>query len=270
MPLDWNWNPLLGAALLLPAWAYAHGVMHLWRGGHGGRGVTHAQVAAFVAGMVGLAVALISPMDTLGHQLLSVHMLQHLLLMLIVPPLLVIGAPPSIFLWVLPLRWRRRVGAWGAHGSLLGRVWRIVSAPFAAWLLHAAAIWLWHVPGLYEAALTDPFVHWLEHVSFFGTAWLFWHAALRVENRLPGILLLFTTALHTSILGALMTFSNTVWYPIYVPLAAAWGVDVLEDQRMAGLIMWMPGGILYLIAILWLFAGVLRQADDDTQLSAPN
>ncbi|NJO85008.1 MAG: cytochrome c oxidase assembly protein [Blastochloris sp.] len=121
----WNWNPLIGLALLLPAWAYGHGIMHLWRGGSVGRGVARWQVAAFGAGMIALFIALISPVDVLGEQLLSIHMIQHLLLTIAAPPLLVLGAPPSIFLWVLPLRV-------AAHGGALVRGGRINASDYRA------------------------------------------------------------------------------------------------------------------------------------------
>lgn len=265
MPLTWNWNPLIGAAILLPAWLYAHGVMHLWRGGHGGRGVSRGQVSAFSAGIIVLFIALISPVDPLGEQLLSAHMVQHILLMIAAPPLLIVGAPPSVFLWALPLTTRRTLGRWTAPGSGLRRAWRLLTQPAIAWTLHAAAIWLWHLPGLYQAALTAPLVHTLEHAAFFGTGLLFWVAALndqRGSGRLIGALLIFTTALHSSALGALMTFAESVWYPIYSGRTEAWGLTPLEDQQLAGLIMWIPGGVAYLIGVLWLVSRVIRDADE--------
>lgn len=270
MPINWNWNPLIGAALLLPLWAYAHGVMRLWRGGNIGRGVTRWQVAAFLLGMVVLFVALISPLDPLSEQLLSAHMVQHVLLMVVAPPLLVVGAPPTVFLWVLPLRWRRGLGLWFIPGTTLRRIWNAASGGFAAWALHAAAIWLWHAPGLYQAALVYPGIHLLEHVTFFGTALLFWQAALPRDERryLLGALLIFTTALHSSILGALMTFGSTVWYPFYVERAPQWGLSALEDQQLAGLIMWVPAGVIYLLAALVLFGTWLQRMERAEQ--SPN
>jgi putative membrane protein len=108
-------------------------------------------------------------------------------------------------------------------------------------MVFALALWLWHLPGPYQAAVNDPIVHILEHTSFFGTAVLFWWSVHRSNS--IGVISLFTTAVHSSILGALMTFSNQVWYPVY---------GSLEDQQLAGLIMWVPGGIILLIAVLLL------------------
>jgi len=267
MSLAWNWNPLMAVALLLPTWAYAHGVMHLWRAGNAGRGVTRWQVSAFIAGIIILFIALISPVDPLGEELLSMHMIQHVLLMSLAPPLLVIGAPPSVFLWVLPLSQRRTLTGWWMRQVRLRSLWRAVSAPFSAWVLHAAAIWLWHLPGAYQAALTDSLVHGLEHASFFGTALLFWNATLAQgqARRLLGVLLLFTTALHSSILGALMTFSEQVWYPLYLERAPVWGTTALADQQLAGLIMWIPAGVVYVSAILALLGMALHVMEHSEQ-----
>jgi cytochrome c oxidase assembly factor CtaG len=262
MQMMWNWNPLVAIALLLPAWAYAHGVMHLWRGGSVGRGVTRWQAGAFALGVFTLFIALISPVDTLGEQLLSVHMVQHLLLMLVAPPLLALAVTPGIFLWVLPLSWRRALGRWSAPGTPMYRGWETLHRPVVAWLLHAAAIWLWHVPGMYQAALTSALAHWLEHASFFGSALLFWRAAFSHRQALIGVLLIFTTALHSSLLGALMTFSRSVWYPIYTARTATWGISPLEDQQLAGLLMWIPSGAVYVLAALWLLGIALHRMDN--------
>lgn len=262
--MTWNLNPLIAAALLLPLWAYAHGVMVLWHGGVG-RGVARHQVALFLLGVFTLFIALMSPVDTVSEELLSTHMVQHVLLMIVAPPLLVLGATPSIFLWVLPLRWRRTLGRWTAPRTRFRSGWRAISAPFTVWSLHAAAIWLWHLPGLYQAALIHPLIHWFEHAAFFGTGLLFWHTALHDKQRLVGVLLIFTTALHSSILGALMTFAGSVWYPLYIERTGAWGLTALEDQQLAGLIMWIPAGIVYLIAAMWLLGTALQKMDNAEQ-----
>lgn len=144
---------------------------------------------------------------------------------------------------------------------------RAITAPLTAWLLHAAALWLWHLPGLYQAALLSPLVHWLEHASFLGSALLFWGVALSPQRQrsLVGVLLIFTTALHSSILGALMTFSGSVWYPLYNARALTFSLSAIEDQQLAGLIMWIPGGVVYLVAALWLLGIALLRMEDAEQ-----
>jgi cytochrome c oxidase assembly factor CtaG/cytochrome c2 len=188
-------------------------------------------------------------------------MVQHELLIVVAAPLLVLGRPLIPFVWALPLPWRRAVGRWAASGSVR-RVWVLVSLPLVAWGLHAAAIWIWHAPALFQATLHSEIVHTAQHLSFLLTALLFWWALLRgTENRpapVAGVLYLFTTAVHTNLLGALLAFSNRLWYPIYDASTAPWGLSPLEDQQLAGLIMWVPAGVVYLVAALALAASWLR------------
>lgn len=269
MSITWNWNPLIAVSLLLPLWAYAHGVMYLWRK-RIGHGIARWQVAAFVSGIFVIFIALVSPIDTLGEQLLSVHMIQHLLLIIIAPVLLVIGTPPTIFLWVFPTKMRRTIGRWGRPKTPLNKLWHFLTTPLVAWMLHAATLWLWHLPGPYQAAVANATIHWLEHMSFFGTGLLFWYAALNHtrSHYFGGALMIFTTAMHSSVLGALMTFANSIWYPIYKERTLLWGISPLEDQQLAGVIMWVPAGIAYLIVIIFLLGIGLRkmsQAEQGTQ-----
>ncbi|HEX2188904.1 MAG TPA: cytochrome c oxidase assembly protein, partial [Longimicrobiaceae bacterium] len=155
-------------------------------------------------------------------------------------------------------------GGW-ARGGRVRAAWGALTAPSAAWLLHAAAIWLWHLPALYQATLASDAVHGLQHLSFLGTALLFWWALAHGRRGRTGygaaVLALFTTALHSGGLGALLTFSPRPWYPAYAESTAAWGLTPLEDQQLAGLIMWIPAGVSYLIAGLLLLAGWMRESE---------
>lgn len=263
----WTLDPWVLGPLLLSAWLYARGIRYLWRSAGVGRGVRRWQVGCFAGGMAALFVALVSPLDALGGALFSAHMLQHMVLMLVAAPLLVLGNPLVPFLWGLPPAWRPRAGGWGRLPGLRGG-WRVLTHPAAAWLLHAAALWVWHMPALYEATLTSQVVHIAQHLSFFGTALFFWWAAFEFGRRRSarfgfGVLYLFTTAVHSSILGALLTFSLVLWYPAYASRAAAWGLTPLEDQQLGGLLMWVPAGIVYLVAALALLAVGLRLAEKD-------
>jgi len=150
-------------------------------------------------------------------------------------------------------------GATAARG-LAGAAAAAVLSPWVVWMPHAVAIWVWHMPGPYQLALASPFAHALEHASFLGTALLLWSAVLkphgaRREGWAAGILVLLATAMHTGALGALLVFARTPWYPAQGAGAAAWGLTALEDQQLAGLIMWIPGGFIYLIASSALFLG---------------
>ncbi len=237
------------------------GVHALWQSAGAGKGVAWWEAAAFAAGWVTLLLALLSPLHRLGQVLFSAHMAQHELLMAVAAPLLVLGRPLLPFVWALPMSWRRAAGSWVAVPpcpTCLG----LVTLPPAAWTLHAAAIWLWHAPPFFQATLRSELIHSLQHLSFLGTGLLFWWALLRGrQGRLGGpaaVLYLFTTSLHTTVLGALLTFSSRLWYPLYASSTAAVGTTPLEDQQLAGLIMWVPANLAYLVAALVIVSGWLE------------
>ena len=260
----WSWEPGIIVSLALSAWLYTRGVRALWRGSVVGRGVRRWQASAFAAGWLALVVALVSPLHPLGAVLFSAHMAQHEILMLVAAPLLVLGKPLLPFLWGLPPLWRRRVGGWG---KTLGRQkgWQMLTTPLVAWAVHAGVLWGWHVPSLFQATLANELIHTAQHLSFLLSALLFWWALLQNAPGIMGygaaVLYVFTTSIHSGALGALLTFSSTLWYPAYARTTAAWGLSPLEDQQLGGLIMWIPAGSVYVIAGLMLFAGWLRQAD---------
>ncbi|HEY0879017.1 MAG TPA: cytochrome c oxidase assembly protein [Zeimonas sp.] len=266
----WPFEPWLLALLSTSATLYAIGVLRLWQRAGRGRGIRVGHVAAFAAGWITVAGALASPIDPLGGHLFSVHMLQHELLMLVAAPLLVVARPLAAWTWALPARSRPVVG--GALRARLWRLcWRTLRSPPGAWLLHAAALWGWHAPALFSLALRDPFVHSLQHASFLGTALLFWWAVLGSKARARtgvALLALFTTMVHMTVLGALITLSPRPWYSAYATTSAALGVDALADQQLGGLLMWIPGGLAYLAIGLWLASRWLR--DDDQRVPAAN
>ena len=127
--------------------------------------------------------------------------------------------------------------------------WLILTAPLAAWLVHAIALWLWHVPTLFEAALASPGVHTLQHTSFLLAALVYWWSVAGSggsgRHRGAAMLSLFTTMIHTGALGALLTLSPVAWYTAYAGRTAAFGLDPLEDQQLGGLVMWIPAGFAY-------------------------
>jgi putative membrane protein len=250
----WTWDPWVLGGVLLSSWLYSRGVERLWRRAGTGRGVRVWQAASFAAGTLLLLAALVSPLHALGEALFSAHMMQHVLLMVVAAPLLVLGSPLVAFVWALPPRWRVGVGAW-ARRPAVRRPWRAATHPVGAWSIHAAALWAWHVPVLYQSTLASDGMHFLQHASFVGTALLFWEGARRLGTRHRGafgggVLYVFTTAVHSSLLGALLTFSLVLWYPAYAVRAPAWGVEPLADQQLGGLVMWIPAGVVYLLAVL--------------------
>ena len=260
----WSFEPAVVASLALTAWLYLRGVRALWGGAGMGRGVQLWEAGAFTAGWMLLLLALVSPLHRLGEVLFSAHMAQHELMMAAAAPLLVLGRPVVAFLWAVPMHWRRTAGSWSAAAPVR-ILWSTVTRPLVAWVLHAIAIWLWHAPPLYQATLASEAVHTLQHLSFLGTGLLFWWSLFRGrEGRLGtpfAVVYLFTTAVHTSLLGALLTFSSRLWYPLYASSTAAWGLTPLEDQQLAGVIMWVPAGLAYVIATLAIAGSWLREPE---------
>jgi putative membrane protein len=256
----WSAEPGVLVSLGLAALLYLMGSMRLQRRSRtrsAGKGA-----AAFGLGWLLLVVALVSPLHRLGGALLWAHMAQHELLMVLAAPLLVLSRPLVVSLWAMPPRARRRLGsALRATAPLVRWLGRIE----VAWLLHALAIIAWHVPWLYDRTVESDLVHSLQHASFLGTALLFWWSVL-TEGRLRGryggaVLSLFTTAVYTGGLGALLTVASRPWYSAYGAAAPLWGLTPLEDQQLAGLIMWVPAGASYLVASLWLVVLWLRDSE---------
>jgi putative membrane protein len=265
----WSFEPMEWLGLALSLWAYVRGTRRLWRRGGVGRGIRVWESVAFIAGWTTTAIALISPLHALGGVLFSAHMAQHQLLMLVAAPLLVLGRPIVPMLWALPVGSRRRVGS-VARSRGARWAWAVLSGTGVAFALHAVAIWLLHAPGIYQLAMRSDAVHSVQHLGFFGTALLFWwsvlHRGARRANVGPAIAALFGTALHTGALGALITFASSLWYPAYAATTAPWGLMPIEDQQLAGLMMWIPGSAAYTLAALWLVAGRLSDRAHGTQL----
>jgi putative membrane protein len=252
LALRWSADPDVLLPLLLSAGAYAGGVARAWRVLGRGRGIGPRRVATFAIGWGVLALALLSPLDVLGLQLFSLHMLQHELLMVVAAPLLCAGRPLVAWWWLLPPAGR---GAWRAavRQPAWSVTWRSLSAPWTAWALHAVVLWGWHLPVAFEAALLQPRWHTLQHVCFLAGALLYWWSVLRPAPRAQqgvALLSLFTTLLHTSALGALLALAPHPWYPLYAQRSAAWGIDALTDQQLGGLVMWAPAGLSYALAAL--------------------
>ncbi|MGL9622399.1 cytochrome c oxidase assembly protein [Bradyrhizobium sp. U531] len=211
------------------------------------------------AGWLTLAAALVSPLHWLGERLLSFHMIEHEILMAVAAPLLVIARPVGPLLWGLPRRLRLTTGRTMRH-PLSTKLWAVLGAGRNATLLHGIAIWAWHAPALFDAAVENILLHRLQHLSFFLTAILFWWSVFRRSDTGSAAWHVFVTMLHTSILGALMALAPHLLYRQQADAAAAWGLTPLEDQQLAGIIMWVPAGTIYAGAALALIALWIRRA----------
>jgi len=238
----------LGCLLLIGAVLYARGILRLWRKAGVGRGIRRLELVSFALGWAALAIALLSPIDTVAEHSFAIHMVQHELLMVVAAPLIVLGRPLETFAWGVTAQVRRAAAA-VARSSAVQELWHPVTSPLGAWSLHALALWIWHVPVLFALALTSFGWHVAQHTCFFASALGFWWSVFARGSRTAGawsIASLFTTMLHTSALGALLTFAPSAWYPL--DGAAASGLTALEDQQLGGLVMWVPGGLVYMVA----------------------
>lgn len=262
-------EPLVLISAVLVGMAYARGFRRLEER-TGRRHV--AQAVAFGAGLTVLVVALSVPVEDAALERLWAHMVQHEVLVTVVAPLLILGNPLPALLWALPAASRKRVAPW----------WRKLSrsharpSGWAAWAIAAfcaqtLAMWAWHAPGPYQAALRSEWLHSLQHASFLGTALFFWWAVIGARRRsLYGgaVAANFAASLQGVVLGAFMTLAGHVWYPFYAERAAA-GLTPLEDQQVAGVIMWGPGGATYFLAAIILFMAWIGgdEPDDESRLA---
>jgi putative membrane protein len=258
-PSLWDGAALAGLALL--AILYAVGSRRL--ASRGAR-VRLIERAAFWSGWITLVAALAPPMDAAAAGAFSMHMAQHEMLMLLGAPLLIVGRPIVAALWAVPEPARRAVGR-ALQGRRWLTVWHALTMPFVAWLLHGAAVWVWHLPALYEAAVEHEGIHAIQHVTFVATAVLFWWGLVYGRyGRLAygaSALFLFTTMMHTGVLGALFALSTEPYYAIYAARAAAAGVDPVVDQQLAGLYMWIPAGVVLTVCGLLLLLAWISEAE---------
>src|SRR4051812_16867031 len=264
--VPWSWEPAIVfplAALLL---IYTFGAIR-----RGRARPLRWRHASFFAGWATLLLALTSPIHELGEQLFSAHMLQHEILILISAPLISASHPGATLLWAFAPRHRSEIGGWVQRIENC-RPAELLTAPLNAWILEAAALWLWHIPFLYQATLQSDWVHAAQHISFLATAVLFWSALYGVGRSAmsygAATLYVFGTAVHCSALGALLTFSTVLWYPAYSATTARWGLSPIQDQQLGGVIMWVPSGAVFIAIALALIARWLSESDRRVRLGS--
>ena len=245
---------LISLLFIAGAW-YGVGHLRVWRSSRTGRAALKRRSALFVCGWLVVAASLLSPLHQLGGRSFTAHMIEHELLMLIAAPLIAFARPIGVFLWALPRDARHALGALG-HRRWFASSWRGVSSPLSASLFQTAMLWLWHAPAFFDAALRSEFWHAAQHLSLVGSALLFWWSintasSLERKHGVAGFWLFFTSV-HSALLGALMAFAASPWYAEYarMGLSGTAGLTPLEDQQIAGLIMWVPGGAVHAIAAL--------------------
>jgi putative membrane protein len=212
----------------------------------------------FTAGLAAVAVAMAPPFEAAAGRRLSAHMAQHLVLMLVAAPLLVAARPGSVLLGALPVRARARIGRI-LHRPAGRRARRLATNPVVVLTLSVGGFWAWHLPRLYDAALSNDAVHVLEHGTFLAGSFLFWVVVLDPgPKRRLGLgatcVFVFAAMLSNIWLAAGLTFSSTALYSAY---QAAGPGAALSDQQLAGVIMWVPADIVYVVTLLALFRRLL-------------
>ena len=248
-----EWQPDLAVAAMLAAAAilYGSGLSRLWNRAGIARGIGMLEATAFAFGLGILALALLSPLETVTGTLLTAHMIQHVLLIAIAPPLILMGRPDAAFAFAMPAL---------TSAAFLLAFLRRVARPLPAAALHALTIWIWHAPGPFQAALQNEALHDLEHASFLLTALLFWQSVIAASRSpsslIAAIVATLVTLIQSGFLGALLTLSGRLLYPSYSE-SELWGLSSIEDQQLAGLVMWVPMGGIYLIAGLLLAARLI-------------
>jgi putative copper resistance protein D len=229
---------------------------------HPGNPYPRRRTISFAAALALLLLALQSGIERYDTTLFSMHMVQHLILLFPVPILLLQAGPMTLLLRVASPRWRARILA-----VLQSRVIGVISHPLVGWTLLIAVMWGTHLSVMFETALEDAFIHNLEHALYLSTALLFWAPIFSVDpirHRLRGgsaLAYLITQMPQNSFLGVAIMFSSTPLYPHYVTLQRAWGPTPLEDQQLAGAIMWLVGDALFLAAIFVVLAALAKSED---------
>jgi cytochrome c oxidase assembly factor CtaG len=260
----WTLTPTILIPVALALAFYTCGAFRLFQRSNLGRAELRRRAWLFAAGWFTLAAAAISPLHEAGESSFTLHMVEHELLMLVAAPLLVLSRPLETMLWSWPAAARKWLGA-SFHRNAMQTAWHFLSGAVLATVLQAAALWLWHAPTLFERALADDAWHIGQHLSFLISALLFWSAMFHNRQAAGGrglaVLCLFATSVISGALGALMAFSQSPWYPRYAVMGLApFGLTPVEDQQLAGLLMWIPGGLVHAVAALVLLGALLRDS----------
>ncbi|HEU0003405.1 MAG TPA: cytochrome c oxidase assembly protein [Ktedonobacteraceae bacterium] len=254
---EWNWDPtiVIGAALIVGLYLYAIGPL---RKRHHFEPASKGQIFAFMLGVGLMFLALVSPLDELGDSyLFSAHMVQHLFLTIVGPPLLLIGTPEW---FVRPI----------VRNRTLFAIMRFLTYPAVAFVLFNADFFLWHAPALYNATLENQNIHILEHLTFIIFGLLNWWPIFSPSKDLPRlsiggqILYLFLSGMPVVLLGAGLTFTSPLYAP-YIAAPRVWGISAATDQQLGGLIMWVPGNIIYIIIMSALFLRWMQKKEKEQE-----
>jgi cytochrome c oxidase assembly factor CtaG len=260
-----NNNPAVccGVGAFLFALLYGVGLARLWHCAGWGRGVSVGRVACLFLGWSAATLPAVSAMHVLGRQVFVLHMIEHEIMMVIAAPLLILSRPLPVLLWALPATNRCAVRTL-THSPVAHMSWRWLTDSRHATVVQGVALWLWHWPPLFQTALFNESVHTAQHLSFLISSLLFWWSVLAPRAQragcIAGIFVLFATTLHSSLLGAWVTFSRGFWYSEPY-LGAFCGLTRAQDQQLAGLVMWIPASLVYVGAAMYLVARALTRGE---------
>lgn len=259
---DWSIDPSVLAGVALAAVVYREGLVELRARGKW-QLVQPRHVVRFALGLITVLLALESPIDPLSNQLFTIHMFQHVLLLMVAPPLLLLGKPVPVLLVGLPHGLVRTVARAQHRSRLFHGVVRLLTAPAVAWTLFSGLTTIWHAPALYQEALLYPGVHLAEHISFLFSGLLFWWVAL---EPLPGgprlgyawrMLYTFSAMLPGMVLGLIFVLADKPIYPFYAQLPRLWGISEIDDQSASAMVMWLLGDTILLGAAAWCFVQMM-------------
>jgi putative membrane protein len=257
---DWHWRWDVIFVLVVFGALYIRGWVRLRK--MGGE-ASLSQIVYYALALVAIGSALLSPLDDLAAYLLIAHMVQHELLMMMAPPLILLANPVPILLWGLGRSSRLQTGNLLTRHSALRRARDFLGRMPVAWSLYVLNLWAWHHPVLYEAALRDEWIHDIEHILFFLTALVFWWPVIRPVSR-PApiqdgmrIFYLFLAATQDALLSGLIALSSEILYPHYETALRLWDLTPREDQIGGGIVMFAVGSTAYLIAILFVVNALL-------------
>jgi putative membrane protein len=256
----WTLDPWIILPLALSLGLFAAGWLRLRRRSRQGARALRRRAWLFAGGWTCLVAALVSPLHQAGEHSFTAHMIEHELLMLAAAPLMVLSEPLAVMIWAFASGGRRMLGGL-VRARPVAAAWRSLTEPVTATLLQAAALWLWHAPALFDRALASDGWHVAQHLSFLVTALLFWSAVLHRRPRNYGVsaLCLFATSIVAGGLGAMMAFAQSPWYAGYARLGMApLALTPIEDQQLAGMLMWVPGGVVHAAAALAAVAAALK------------
>lgn len=224
----------------------------------------------FLGGLGTVWLALLSPIAEYDDLLFFMHMIQHLLLVLVAAPLILLGAPLLPMLWAFPRNARVELGRLFSPGPIQ-TFSNAITHPLVAVTIYCTALAIWHIPSFYDAAQGRTFIHNLEHAIFLGSALLFWWPVIHPaggRRRLgyaAGVVYFLPPMLAGSLIGALLTFAEHPLYATYEQVPRTWGISVLQDQQLAGLIMWVPGGLVFLVPVFIFLVMLFRESPNDEE-----